>query len=150
MYYVRCCVFVLYVFSAYFYFFFFKQMTAYEMRISDWSSDVCSSDLIEQSRRARPDIADDLEAPARCGLEVGIGIDVEDTDAFDPVIVDPPVDRAGVEALVQVGDQDRLRVDTRRAQAQIVAEDAAVRIGEIAVEPSLPQDRKSTRLNSSH
>src|SRR3546814_9487045 len=29
----------------YFLFFFFKQKTAYEMRISDWSSDVCSSDL---------------------------------------------------------------------------------------------------------
>src|SRR3546814_13361673 len=28
--------------------FFFKQKTAYEMRISDWSSDVCSSDLIEK------------------------------------------------------------------------------------------------------
>src|SRR3546814_6377294 len=33
------------------YFFFFKQKTAYEMRISDWSSDVCSSDL---ARRAHP------------------------------------------------------------------------------------------------
>src|SRR3546814_3467092 len=31
-----CCVYV----------FFFKQKTAYEMRISDWSSDVCSSDLV--------------------------------------------------------------------------------------------------------
>src|SRR3546814_7480432 len=31
----RCC-----------YYFFFKQKTAYEMRISDWSSDVCSSDLL--------------------------------------------------------------------------------------------------------
>src|SRR3546814_3260911 len=29
------------------FFFFFKQTTAYEMRISDWSSDVCSSDLFE-------------------------------------------------------------------------------------------------------
>src|SRR3546814_1570755 len=29
----------------FFLFFFFKQKTAYEMRISDWSSDVCSSDL---------------------------------------------------------------------------------------------------------
>src|SRR3546814_11905561 len=29
-----------------FFFFFFKQKTAYEMRISDWSSDVCSSDLV--------------------------------------------------------------------------------------------------------
>src|SRR3546814_4131678 len=28
-------------------FFFFKQKTAYEMRISDWSSDVCSSDLVK-------------------------------------------------------------------------------------------------------
>src|SRR3546814_6328075 len=33
---VYCCLF----------FFFFKQKTAYEMRISDWSSDVCSSDLL--------------------------------------------------------------------------------------------------------
>src|SRR3546814_13285492 len=32
---VECCIFL----------FFFKQKTAYEMRISDWSSDVCSSDL---------------------------------------------------------------------------------------------------------
>src|SRR3546814_8177778 len=31
--------------------FFFKQKTAYDMRISDWSSDVCSSDLPEQSVR---------------------------------------------------------------------------------------------------
>src|SRR3546814_2480906 len=41
-----CCVFVV-VYSLWFLFrfFFFKQKTAYEMRISDWSSDVCSSDL---------------------------------------------------------------------------------------------------------
>src|SRR3546814_4490511 len=32
--------------------FFFKQKTAYELRISDWSSDVCSSDLLEQERLA--------------------------------------------------------------------------------------------------
>src|SRR3546814_2540562 len=31
--------------------FFFKQKTAYEMRISDWSSDVCSSDLICHKER---------------------------------------------------------------------------------------------------
>src|SRR3546814_7805258 len=34
-----------------FFFFFFKQKTAYEMRISDWSSDVCSSDLLDQGAR---------------------------------------------------------------------------------------------------
>src|SRR3546814_350162 len=36
-----------------FFFFFFKQKTAYEMRISDWSSDVCSSDLVENRRGVR-------------------------------------------------------------------------------------------------
>src|SRR3546814_10673818 len=35
----------------FFFFFFFKQKTAYEMRISDWSSDVCSSDLLERDDR---------------------------------------------------------------------------------------------------
>src|SRR3546814_9753951 len=34
-------------------FFFFKQKTAYEMRISDWSSDVCSSDLKEGTEAYR-------------------------------------------------------------------------------------------------
>src|SRR3546814_4652011 len=33
------------------FFFFFKQKTAYEMRISDWSSDVCSSDLLAAQQR---------------------------------------------------------------------------------------------------
>src|SRR3546814_19293109 len=33
-------------------FFFFKQKTAYEMRISDWSSDVCSSDLHRVGKQA--------------------------------------------------------------------------------------------------
>src|SRR3546814_5301465 len=37
------------------FFFFFKQKTAYEMRISDWSSDVCSSDLDPARRRAARD-----------------------------------------------------------------------------------------------
>src|SRR3546814_4584548 len=37
--------------------FFFKQKTAYEMRISDWSSDVCSSDLEVQRCRNRGVIA---------------------------------------------------------------------------------------------
>src|SRR3546814_8081778 len=34
------------------FFFFFKQKTAYEMRISDWSSDVCSSDLVPNHHSA--------------------------------------------------------------------------------------------------
>src|SRR3546814_4305545 len=44
--------------SAYYvhFFFFFKQKTAYELRISDWSSDVCSSDLprVRRTGPARP------------------------------------------------------------------------------------------------
>src|SRR3546814_17711092 len=39
-------LFSFYCFFCFFFFFFFKQKTAYEMRISDWSSDVCSSDLL--------------------------------------------------------------------------------------------------------
>src|SRR3546814_6518648 len=39
--------------------FFFKQKTAYEMRISDWSSDVCSSDLKGMNRDAFDALVDD-------------------------------------------------------------------------------------------
>src|SRR3546814_1197819 len=44
-------------------FFFFKQKTAYEMRMSDWSSDVCSSDLVELLvRNERPHVVALVEA----------------------------------------------------------------------------------------
>src|SRR3546814_1054352 len=39
------------------YVFFFKQKTAYEMRISDWSSDVCSSDLCAVVYQARRELS---------------------------------------------------------------------------------------------
>src|SRR3546814_10462222 len=58
-------------------FFFFKQKTAYEMRISDWSSDVCSSDLLRwggddssqppQRPRRRPNRPPDLAGSAGVG-----------------------------------------------------------------------------------
>src|SRR3546814_1734591 len=41
------------VLLSYVLFFFFKQKTAYEMRISDWSSDVCSSDLADALAQRR-------------------------------------------------------------------------------------------------
>src|SRR3546814_8885424 len=51
------------MFFLFMYFFFFKQKTAYEMRISDWSSDVCSSDL---PRAAAPiGIQASITAPTR-------------------------------------------------------------------------------------
>src|SRR3546814_6815103 len=46
------------------YFFFFKQKTAYEMRISDWSSDVCSSDLSAASPASGVPPQSDGAAPA--------------------------------------------------------------------------------------
>src|SRR3546814_9131289 len=45
---------------AYVLLFFFKQKTAYEMRISDWSSDVCSSDLLRLAYRERGRELDDI------------------------------------------------------------------------------------------
>src|SRR3546814_1132204 len=58
------------------YFFFFKQKTAYEMRISDWSSDVCSSDLHAHVRHA--DFArDELDHRHRQpALRLGLGTDL--------------------------------------------------------------------------
>src|SRR3546814_3705678 len=63
--------------------FFFKQKTAYEMRISDWSSDVCSSDLARSSRqrpRAVPPRSDRVppaegahQAPRRAAIPIGSG-----------------------------------------------------------------------------
>src|SRR3546814_2941125 len=49
-------------------FFLFKQKTAYEMRISDWSSDVCSSDLIEMGDRTSARFARDQIGP--CGFHM--------------------------------------------------------------------------------
>src|SRR3546814_2457833 len=50
-------------------FFFFKQKTAYEMRISDWSSDVCSSDLLVHGESI-PNMTDDelFEVRKKFGL----------------------------------------------------------------------------------
>src|SRR3546814_9486572 len=47
-----CYCILVYVYY-FIFFFFFKQKTAYEMRISDWSSDVCSSDLAGGARSSR-------------------------------------------------------------------------------------------------
>src|SRR3546814_4228938 len=61
-------------------FFFFKQKTAYEMRISDWSSDVCSSDLHHQrgadqidAQRFGPGIGIEIENPAHVADDPGVG-----------------------------------------------------------------------------
>src|SRR3546814_20667210 len=53
-------------------FFFFKQKTAYEMRISDWSSDVCSSDLFverQAAHRVDREVGDQLLVAERRAAE---------------------------------------------------------------------------------
>src|SRR3546814_3309019 len=71
-----CCVVVV--------FFFFKQKTAYEMRISDWSSDVCSSDLFEPRplkegcRCSREKLEGVLKAMPRAEIE-----DMKNNDAVE-------------------------------------------------------------------
>src|SRR3546814_7578281 len=52
-------------------FFFFKQKTAYELRISDWSSDVCSSDLAELEPAAWSGLA--LRGPGAGEIAVPAG-----------------------------------------------------------------------------
>src|SRR3546814_8337409 len=70
-------------------FLFFKQKTAYEMRISDWSSDVCSSDLhiavrqFLRDHRGDPQV-DLLLAVDRAGSDVaGVGAEVQQVAAVD-------------------------------------------------------------------
>src|SRR3546814_17388520 len=71
-------------------FFFFKQKTSYEMRISDWSPDVCSSDLLEAAG-AEVTVIDYLKAPpsaadlkalyARAGMTPREGLRTAETGA---------------------------------------------------------------------
>src|SRR3546814_5231816 len=75
------------------FFFFFKQKTAYEMRISDWSSDVCSSDLDVALRVLRPRVAqpcvDAVIDRSRLGDRVALDRNAADQDeaaaAYDQI-----------------------------------------------------------------
>src|SRR3546814_3060881 len=113
-------------------FFFFKQKTAYEMRISDWSSDVCSSDLNRPRRdpgeRMAPhelDESRDRERGPAPHAEPGGGhMDIQNARRLALLVI------AGHQ------HQPRPRADEQQRQPQ-------------AEQPG-GQDRKSTRLNSSH
>src|SRR3546814_453455 len=177
------------------YFFFFKQKTAYEMRISDWSSDVCSSDL--QSDRRSPlsgsrfrswslqpthKLLEQIEAVLRPRACLGVVLHAErllarDADAAIRSVEQALVrfdhargERRGVdrEAVVHAGDLDHavfgplhrvvgaamalVHLDRLRADgdAQHLVAEADAEQRNVAVEQALDEDRKSTRLNSSH
>src|SRR3546814_296846 len=115
------------------FFFFFKQKTAYEMRISDWSSDVCSSDLDAanaEAKKAKGDFAPTV------GLELSgrIGDDIdafrgETNDLLGRVVLrwdifDGGINRAKYQEMVRRASESRFRLheternaeaDTRRA-----------------------------------
>src|SRR3546814_10183677 len=94
-------MFVYYFFS--FVFFFFKQKTAYEMRISDWSSDVCSSDL----GSTRPDFTNYIETAPVSALEPILWLEADrmKTLDFNPVTLKNQQDVVKEEIRVNVKNQ---------------------------------------------
>src|SRR3546814_136118 len=78
-------------------FFFFKQKTAYEMRISDWSSDVCSSDL----RLSMPFL--ELSLYARQADHARYEAALEDIGALSVTLMDANADAADEQAILEPG-----------------------------------------------
>src|SRR3546814_6860737 len=127
--------------------FVFKQKTAYEMRISDWSSDVCSSDLysrvdvgnrIARLERIAPFFASDAhDAAERLGDQI--------ESAFVGIRACAPVagDGAINQAWVDFGN-------IFPPQAQTVHGALAIVFKKYITALRHALDRKSTRLNSSH
>src|SRR3546814_6155794 len=116
--------------------FFFKQKTAYEMRISDWSSDVCSSDLRDLVARADDDdIADghrlERQLDERTIPEHPCGLGLQADEALDGLA------GAALGARLQQAAHPDQRPEDRGSLVIDV-----VRLG--------GQDRKRQRLNHSH
>src|SRR3546814_4108238 len=116
--------------------FFFKQKTAYEMRISDWSSDVCSSDLTELN----------IEGNSREEKFVRLVLDAQ------PAQVTLVPDEAGQITSNHGWDTHKHRSYLQDMCALFKGEGIRVSIFVDAdpamVEAAAETDRKSTRLNS--
>src|SRR3546814_4008469 len=113
---------------AMFFFFFFKQKTAYEMRISDWSSDVCSSDLVVALRDSTI-----IRLPVATFNWL-----LDNSIPFNRYLLHQLNERVG--QFIGKAEHDRLLAPDARV-ARCLAE---------LFNPLLYPDRKSTRLNSSH
>src|SRR3546814_9624351 len=121
--------------------FFFKRKTAYEMRVSDWSSDVCSSDLGRAAVLERDRFEDPVDDPDRA--EVEAGQDLSQCFGVVLAILEQALDLLSdvARGLPVFGEvSDRIPGFVRHAQ------DAA-RTFRAAGHGA---DRQSTRLNSSH
>src|SRR3546814_4546826 len=112
-------------------FFFFKQKTAYEMRISDWSSDVCSSDLRASMLKRLTKSGPGLRA---AGLLAGLVIRLVRSTTRWERVVDP-----GAAALLE-GPAPLIGAFWHNRTMLISASSPRPR----------PLDRKSTRLNATH
>src|SRR3546814_1474675 len=130
-------------------FFFFKQKTAYEMRISDWSSDVCSSDLgpgrtwsVRNYKKTVPDMPNLPDSHKRAWVYLGmfpntvIAFYPESMMFYQEFPVQPGL-------TLQRGASYRYRDETRQMR---LARYLSTRIDR----DTQKEDRKSTRLNSSH
>src|SRR3546814_6805624 len=91
-------------------FFFFKQKTSYEMRISDWSSDVCSSDLSISVLQLVP-MWRFTERIVRSGLVIAWRL------ATSPMSTSPPLEKATTEGVVR----DPSRSEERRVGKECVS-----------------------------
>src|SRR3546814_1567920 len=121
-------------------FFFFKQKTAYEMRISDWSSDVCSSDLwkAEHGQSVTINMSHGGSGKQSRAVIDGLEADVVTLAlAYD-------VDAIAQKTDVLSKDWEQRLPDSSAPYTSTIV--FLVRKGN----PKGIQDRKSTRLNSSH
>src|SRR3546814_9596925 len=132
-------------------FFFFKQKTAYEMRISDWSSDVCSSDLAAD-RILRLTLGTIAAFPELERQIAAIGFGAQRHASGKEVAVAIIVARARIGKWRQLGTQLHAR---RRARALAVHENSAL-VGEkrdaqpdAVGERTTDGERKDKHLNSS-
>src|SRR3546814_10130471 len=123
-------------------FFFFKQKTAYEMRISDWSSDVCSSDLVHAHGREEPAqfaVFADLEQHA---------VEVTPRRVENPLLA---AGRSPIEALEHVGKERFVQL-SRISVGGTARREGGHRLGDVQKlhAPAGIEDRKWPPRNSSH